>query len=233
MAMWLMLWLAQLHSEQQKESIRMDGFDIDITQCPPAGWVTDNIHFRRWNAIEPPPSELRGQFDLVHLRLVMIGINNEDVPALVENLSLLLKPGGWLQWEEMNNFDNNIVTVDESTPKTAIAELLQWMTIGPKERRKGNEWRLTIPGVLEQHGFTNVRVENHSDPPYMRRWMTEVTFQTLTEFASKQFSRDSKEATWLARTLADAHEECWRPLKHRRERLLDITPPVVRQMTVQ
>ncbi|KAB8070021.1 hypothetical protein BDV29DRAFT_160868 [Aspergillus leporis] len=113
------LWLTQLHSEQQKESIRMDGFDIDITQCPPAGWVTHNIHFRRWNAIEPPPSELRGQFDLVHLRLVMIGINNEDVSALVENLSLLLKPGGWLQWEEMNNFDNNIVTVDESTPKTA------------------------------------------------------------------------------------------------------------------
>ncbi|KAE8378008.1 S-adenosyl-L-methionine-dependent methyltransferase [Aspergillus bertholletiae] len=202
------LWLAQLHSEQQKGSIRMDGFDIDITQCPTAGWLPDNIHFQQWNATERPPSELHGQFDLVHLRLVMIGISNEDVSALVEHLSLLLKPGGWLQWEEMNNFDNKVLTVDEATPKTAITELLQWMTIGPKERRKGNEWRLTIPGVLQQHGFTNVTVENHMDPPHLRRWLTEVSFQTLTEFASKQFAPDSKEATWLTQILADAHGEC-------------------------
>lgn len=84
------LWLTQLHSELQDSAVRMDGFDIDIAQCPPAAWMPPNIHFSPWNVVHEPPKELLGQFDLVHLRLVMIGIENEDVSKLVANLAGLL-----------------------------------------------------------------------------------------------------------------------------------------------
>lgn len=52
--------------------------------------MPSNIHFQQWDAVQPPPAELHGQFDLVHLRLVMIGIANEDLAKVVANLALLL-----------------------------------------------------------------------------------------------------------------------------------------------
>lgn len=52
--------------------------------------MPSNIHFRQWDAVQTPPAELHGQFDLVHLRLVMIGIASEDLEKVVTNLALLL-----------------------------------------------------------------------------------------------------------------------------------------------
>lgn len=69
-------------------------------------------------------------------------------------------------------------------------------------------WRFIIPSILEQRGFTNAVVHSHADPPELRRWLTEVSFQTLTEFAGKKLPKESKEAVWLSRTLEQAHEEC-------------------------
>ncbi|KAL1986118.1 hypothetical protein VTN96DRAFT_7015 [Rasamsonia emersonii] len=202
------IWLTQLNRELNRDSVRLDGFDIDISQCPRQEWMPSNIHFQQWDAVQPPPAELHGQFDLVHLRLVMIGIANEDLAKVVANLALLLKPGGYLQWEEINNFDNHVVTINDTIQTPAMSELLEWMTAGPKKYRNGVEWRLIIPTVLEQHGFTNAVVHSHSDPPELRRWLTEVSFQTLTEFAGKKLPKDSKEAIWLSRILEQAHEEC-------------------------
>jgi hypothetical protein len=31
-----------------------------------------------------------------------------------------------------------------------------------------------MPDVLKEHGFSNVSVKNHEDPPFLRRWLTEV-----------------------------------------------------------
>jgi hypothetical protein len=40
----------------------------------------------------------------------------------------------------MNNYDNKIVTINDSVPTNNITEILNWMTQGPKEKRGGKEY---------------------------------------------------------------------------------------------
>ena len=43
-----------------------------------------------------------GQYDVVHRRLIFTVMRDEDARPLIRNLTRLLKPGGWLQWDELN-----------------------------------------------------------------------------------------------------------------------------------
>lgn len=46
------------------------------------------------------PEELVGSFDIVHIRAFGSLIKNSDCSPVLKAVDRLLKPGGWLQWEE-------------------------------------------------------------------------------------------------------------------------------------
>jgi hypothetical protein len=54
------------------------------------------------DASKPLPEELRGQFDVVHIRLLQSVILNDDPGWVISHCKELLKPGGYLQWEEFD-----------------------------------------------------------------------------------------------------------------------------------
>lgn len=44
---------------------------------------------------------MRGRFDVVHARLLVLAMADQEAwTSAVRNLSMLLTPGGWLQWED-------------------------------------------------------------------------------------------------------------------------------------
>lgn len=76
----------------------LDGYDISAALYPPP--ETDGIRLHVLDIKQPVPQELRATYDLVHVRLLAAAMLPSEWRAVVDNVSQLLKPGGWLQWEE-------------------------------------------------------------------------------------------------------------------------------------
>ena len=112
------IWLQSV--AQALPNIRLDGFDISLAQCPPIQWLPPNISLRQWDLFSEPPQELRCQYDVVHVRLLFVVVQNEDPSPVIRNLMLLLKPGGYLQWDELNVPGSFIL---RTTPDLQVAEL--------------------------------------------------------------------------------------------------------------
>ena len=90
------IWLIDLAQElglteknAPTSNIQLDGFDIDIVQCPQPEWLPGNINFHVWNAFESPESKFVGQYDIVHVRL--FGINVRDTEHGIQVISNLKK----------------------------------------------------------------------------------------------------------------------------------------------
>lgn len=92
------IWLINLAQELgigkdtgAKSNIQLDGFDIDIVQCPQPEWLPENITFHTWNAFEEPEPQFVGQYDLIHVRLFGINVKNpEHGVEVISNLKKLL-----------------------------------------------------------------------------------------------------------------------------------------------
>lgn len=78
----------------------LDGSDISPALYPSTDTLPPNVSLTVFDAKQAPPEELHGQYDLVHVRLLVAAMLPGDWDTVVGNLCLLLKPGGYLQWEE-------------------------------------------------------------------------------------------------------------------------------------
>lgn len=73
------------------------GFDISDAQFAQNG-TQSRTKYDVLNITEPIPEHLQGQFDVVHLRLLVCGLVDEQWAPAARNVLQLLKPGGWIQW---------------------------------------------------------------------------------------------------------------------------------------
>ena len=118
------IWLIDLG--RQLHSVRLDGFDISAGQYPPQEWLPGNISLTTLDVHEPIPEALHGKYDVVHVRLFLTVVRNDDprpilanmlrmlsqscfdfsrshcLPSMLANPRLLPEPGGYLQWSEHN-----------------------------------------------------------------------------------------------------------------------------------
>lgn len=82
------IWLFDLSRENA--SAQLHGFDISLAQCPPPEWLPSNVSIRKLDIYESLPEELVGQYDVVHVRLFLCVIkNNDPVPVLTNLLKML------------------------------------------------------------------------------------------------------------------------------------------------
>jgi SAM-dependent methyltransferase len=98
-------------------------FDISPIQFPNE---TDQagIHFRVHDASKPFPDEYHGTFDLVNVRLVSYAITAADLPAVVHNVAALLRPGGYLNWQECDILD--AWASPATSTARAVVEMVLW-----------------------------------------------------------------------------------------------------------
>ncbi|KAL2816495.1 S-adenosyl-L-methionine-dependent methyltransferase [Aspergillus granulosus] len=99
-------WLVDLIKYRQKNSgsgnTKYYGFDISDSLFPkPETRQTLDIDFATHNFYKPFPDEHVGKYDLVHGRHLSLTIQGAaDLTLAMQNISSLLKPGGYLQFEE-------------------------------------------------------------------------------------------------------------------------------------
>ncbi|KAI0390636.1 S-adenosyl-L-methionine-dependent methyltransferase [Xylariaceae sp. FL0594] len=95
------IWLKEL-AKTLPAKAELVGLDYDTTKFPAADKLPSNVKLGYGNAFEPFPEELRGSFDVVHLRLFVFAVKRGQSLPLLENLITLLRPGGWLVWVDVN-----------------------------------------------------------------------------------------------------------------------------------
>ena len=91
-------WLLQVETILPVGSI-FHGFDITETQfqhVPEGSQVSLQIH----DMLLPFPDTELGQYDVVHARFLMYALKSHEWAKVTDNLVMLLKPGGYLFWED-------------------------------------------------------------------------------------------------------------------------------------
>ncbi|KAJ5736649.1 uncharacterized protein N7483_001774 [Penicillium malachiteum] len=95
----------------QLPSAQIIAYDISDTHFPLPEYRAPNVTFNHLDFLGDIPSSLVGQFDVVHLRTWAFIIRDNDPSYLIQNASKLLKPDGYIQWEDAR-FDNAVVKGD-------------------------------------------------------------------------------------------------------------------------
>jgi SAM-dependent methyltransferase len=134
----------------QFPTVTLHGYDISpaLFRQPETPGVVLSV----LDAKQPVPDNLRGAYDLVHVRMLGAAMLPEDWAPTVKSVAQLLKPGGWIQWEECDfshvrhirggEYDScTIQTAREmgSAFKTALLERFQhgWNTLPDDMRAAG------------------------------------------------------------------------------------------------
>ncbi|KAM0208572.1 hypothetical protein ACHAPA_009769 [Fusarium lateritium] len=98
---WLLDLDQRLRANGGSYSTAFHGFDISSVQFPNLDKDQESrFKFSVHDVRKPFPREHLGQYDLVHLRLLMWALPTDEIETVIANLSSLLKPGGYLAWDE-------------------------------------------------------------------------------------------------------------------------------------
>ncbi|CAI7637812.1 unnamed protein product [Penicillium pancosmium] len=106
--------------------LHLQGFDISAAQFPPQPqfhgpgktWILLSVHdiLKKW------PAEHRGRYDFVHIRLLTAALKTESYKVALKNVRDLLKPNGYVQWEEV---DITTFHTDKTPQIPAITKMSQ------------------------------------------------------------------------------------------------------------
>ena len=195
-------WMLGLAREKTAQ-VRMDGMDINLAQAPPKQWLPPNINLRAWDIFEDVPEDLVGQFDIVHVRLVLLVVKNKNAACVLENLRRLLKPGGYLQWDELNYFQHRIIAVSPSVRTGAFEELHEFLHGNGKF-----EWTLTLDKLMMQNGFEDAVMHQYEDSLDNARAVNDLLMATMEEVAAGLArSKREEKANWLRELIRRVNRE--------------------------
>ena len=197
------MWLLDL-AREVPSSVQLDGLDISLAQAPPEKWLPANVMLRTWNALDKVPDDLIGKYDVVHARLICLAVEDSDPRPIMRNLIKMLKPGGYLQWEELDFQGNRVKTVDASLRAPALEEVVK--TTHSQGRQ---DWILQLAETSSNEGLHSAELYRYEDRIELARANCEQHMLTVDEFAARLAKiGKNEEAEKLYRTLQDGYQEC-------------------------
>ncbi|KAI0433477.1 hypothetical protein F5Y09DRAFT_299026 [Xylaria sp. FL1042] len=163
------IWLFDLLKSPEVNGldIQYHGFDISRALFPHNSWLPKNIILSTSNLLEEPPQAFHGQFDVVHLRLVLSLIRSGSPKPVIQHIKMLLKPGGYLQWDELDPFNHYHVL----TPKPVSKAPNMMATFEKIENLADWSWIERLPEILLEEGFeTAVQCPHEPAPEMFKAW---------------------------------------------------------------
>lgn len=79
---------------------KITAFDVSAETFPPSYARHPNLDVQIWDIFNPPPKEYESYFDIVHARFLLGVLHTGGHEKVVKHLSAMLKPGGWIQWQD-------------------------------------------------------------------------------------------------------------------------------------
>jgi hypothetical protein len=86
--------------------VQLDAYDVSAEQFPARASLPANVALYTADVKVPFPEALHGRYDIVHLRLLVCALEKEDWRVVADNVLRLLKPGGYIQWDEGDHFNS-------------------------------------------------------------------------------------------------------------------------------
>lgn len=169
------IWLTELARELPNATL--DGLDIDVGQAPHSAWLPSNLRILPWDMFGPVPSELENRYDVIHIRLVVLAVDNGDPARIIENVYKMLKPGGYLQWDELSCVGLRVKKADEALPTPGLDRLLDMCYSNGR-----HNWTVEVPRFLTAQGFEDAQQYWFDDKTDMIRAMNEQHLLTMEEF---------------------------------------------------
>ena len=124
------IWLcevAQLHPQAE-----CYGFDISAAQFPPPGeleqaGLSSRVQFHVRDAADTsgPGAAYEGIFDIVNIRLMHINLIGPQWEQAVKNAVAMLKPGGFLQWQDWDPRTACLAQARPGVKHQAMSELFE------------------------------------------------------------------------------------------------------------
>ncbi|KAI1371658.1 S-adenosyl-L-methionine-dependent methyltransferase [Hypoxylon crocopeplum] len=181
------IFLVRLH--QTYPSAVLDGFDISSTLYPPPESLPPNVTLAIRDVKQPFPEEMHGKYDVVHLRLLVTAMLPEEWEPTVRNVSTLLKPGGFLQWEECDFTTCSHLRGGVSS-RVETARSMANAFINALRERFEYGWN-TLPGHMEAAGLTSVITDMLSSDrvPSTRERLTTITMSLAFRWARMMTER--------------------------------------------
>ncbi|KAI9710158.1 MAG: hypothetical protein M1820_002960 [Bogoriella megaspora] len=106
------IWLRELASSSEFAS-RPDrpeqsfvGFDVSPQQYPSKDGLSEPVKLEVHDFAKPFPKEYNEKFDVVNVRLVSYVLQLTKLEIVVKNILQILRPGGYLQWQECDAGDS-------------------------------------------------------------------------------------------------------------------------------
>lgn len=191
------IWLVDV--ARSFPTAQLDGFDISLAQCPPKQWLPENINFRAWNMFEDVPEDLRGKYDIVHIRLVSVVIQGDDPLPVIRNLLKMLKPNGYLQWDEVNFAGTYIASIDPSVKSTALEKYRQTQI-------HRQNWVLHLPETLMKEGFSEASLYHYQDHSSELKAHFDLILTTVEELMTTT-AKGTAQGEEILRSIADIYGE--------------------------
>ncbi|MCJ1442628.1 MAG: hypothetical protein MMC23_003125 [Stictis urceolatum] len=175
------IWLFEVGRRLASPPSDLCGIDISGDQFPRAEWLPPNARFVAADALDPagPPEELVGAFDIVHMRLFIAIIKDNDPSDLLNFCNKLLKPGGYLQWDDHDPSVNRVGSY-EGSPAEGMG-MVSTMT----QTHKPTEWIPKLPEHYEKHGFRVVTVDRQVILPWQRGMYADNYCMLADEFVER------------------------------------------------
>ncbi|KAF7885423.1 uncharacterized protein EAF02_003932 [Botrytis sinoallii] len=150
------IWLIDLAKElaRLKTNAQLDGFDISTNQYPHSALLPPNVKLDIMDIFKPVPERLRGQYDVVHISLLCVVIPGGDPRYVLDNVLTLLRPGGYIQWKEV---DFSMMACKAATPELStsnLKELTRWMYEVPLKKFTSFEWIRQLSTIFQERGVT-------------------------------------------------------------------------------
>ena len=144
------VWLLEAAARFSPSAV-LHGIDIEGRLFPQ--FKPSNISFSLTN-ITDLPIEWSSRFDIVHQRLLFAALTNPQWSAAIANMFRVLRPGGWVQLLESENFETGHYT-------QKYGDILRELY-----RRRDLVIRVyeELPLLLENAGFTDVKIIRSSTP---------------------------------------------------------------------
>lgn len=119
-----------------------------------------------------------GKYDFVHVRLLVLVIEHGDPRSVLRNLLKMLKPGGFLQWDDLDCPGMCVKTVDSTVQAPALEQLREMSYANGR-----HDWVFRIPTYASDVGFENVEIHSFGDGIDLARAFNEQHLLTMEEFA--------------------------------------------------
>lgn len=143
---------------------------------------------------QPFPEYMHGKYDLVHARLLVVAMLPGDWEIVLRNLAKLLKPGGFLQWEE-GEFLNASWEKSNPTSRTEKSKTLHSVFRSALHERFTHGWN-TLPDLMRAAGLESVvsDVARSDRLPETREKLTRSAMTLFLTWAHLMVQRGASEA---------------------------------------